>query len=70
MRDNNLLGKFEFVGILFVFRGVLQINVCFDIDVNGILNVFVEDKIVGVKNKIIIMNDKGRLSKEDIEKMV
>lgn len=70
MRDNNLLGKFEFFGILLVFRGVLQINVFFDIDVNGILNVVVEDKIVGVKNKIIIMNDKGRLSMEDIKKLV
>ncbi|CAL5399556.1 unnamed protein product [Camellia sinensis] len=51
-------------------RGVPQINVSFDIDANGILNVTAEDKTAGVKNKITITNDKGRLSKEDIEKMV
>merc|ERR1712216_957630 len=51
-------------------RGVPQINVCFDIDANGILNVSAEDKSTGQKNKITITNDKGRLSKEDIERMV
>ncbi|GLU21958.1 hypothetical protein SLE2022_380620 [Rubroshorea leprosula] len=51
-------------------RGVPQINVCFDIDANGILNVSAEDKTAGVKNQITITNDKGRLSKEDIERMV
>ncbi|MBA0788562.1 hypothetical protein Gotri_006854 [Gossypium trilobum] len=51
-------------------RGVPQINVCFDIDANGILNVSAEDKTAGVKNKITITNDKGRLSKEEIERMV
>ncbi|KAL2897015.1 Heat shock cognate 70 kDa protein 2 [Bienertia sinuspersici] len=50
--------------------GVPQINVCFDIDANGILNVSAEDKTTGQKNKITITNDKGRLSKEEIEKMV
>ncbi|RYR03158.1 hypothetical protein Ahy_B06g081994 isoform C [Arachis hypogaea] len=50
--------------------GVPQITVCFDIDANGILNVSAEDKTTGQKNKITITNDKGRLSKEDIEKMV
>ncbi|KAG0578970.1 hypothetical protein M758_4G055000 [Ceratodon purpureus] len=69
-RDNNLLGKFELAGIPPAPRGVPQINVCFDIDANGILNVSAEDKTAGVKNKITITNDKGRLSKEDIEKMV
>lgn len=69
-RDNNLLGKFELTGIPPAPRGVPQINVCFDIDANGILNVSAEDKTAGVKNKITITNDKGRLSKEDIEKMV
>jgi L1 cell adhesion molecule like protein len=69
-RDNNLLGKFELSGIPPAPRGVPQINVCFDIDANGILNVAAEDKTAGVKNKITITNDKGRLSKEDIEKMV
>ncbi|RXH80546.1 hypothetical protein DVH24_004460 [Malus domestica] len=49
---------------------VPQITVCFDIDANGILNVSAEDKTTGQKNKITITNDKGRLSKEEIEKMV
>ncbi|KAF9676815.1 hypothetical protein SADUNF_Sadunf08G0042400 [Salix dunnii] len=69
-RDNNLLGKFELSGIPPAPRGVPQITVCFDIDANGILNVSAEDKTTGQKNKITITNDKGRLSKEDIEKMV
>lgn len=69
-KDNNLLGKFELTGIPPAPRGVPQINVCFDIDANGILSVSAEDKTAGVKNKITITNDKGRLSKEEIEKMV
>ncbi|KAJ1429208.1 Heat shock protein 70 family [Sesbania bispinosa] len=69
-KDNNLLGKFELTGIPPAPRGVPQINVCFDIDANGILNVSAEDKTAGVKNKITITNDKGRLSKEEIERMV
>ncbi|KAA8542005.1 hypothetical protein F0562_023157 [Nyssa sinensis] len=69
-KDNNLLGKFELTGIPPAPRGVPQIHVCFDIDANGILNVTAEDKTAGVKNKITITNDKGRLSKEEIEKMV
>jgi len=69
-RDNNLLGKFELSGIPPAPRGVPQINVCFDIDANGILNVSAEDKTTGNKNKITITNDKGRLSKEEIERMV
>lgn len=69
-KDNNLLGKFELTGIPPAPRGVPQINVMFDIDANGILNVSAEDKTAGVKNKITITNDKGRLSKEDIEKLV
>eukprot|EP00253_Pinus_taeda_P012996 PITA_12996 len=68
--DNNLLGKFELSGIPPAPRGVPQITVCFDIDANGILNVSAEDKTTGHKNKITITNDKGRLSKEEIEKMV
>ena len=69
-RDNHLLGKFELSGIPPAPRGVPQINVCFDIDANGILNVSAEDKASGQKNKITITNDKGRLSKEEIERMV
>jgi L1 cell adhesion molecule like protein len=69
-KDNNLLGKFELSGIPPAPRGVPQINVTFDIDANGILNVSAEDKTAGVKNKITITNDKGRLSKDDIERMV
>merc|ERR1712038_1067482 len=69
-KDNNLLGKFELSGIPPAPRGVPQITVCFDIDANGILNVSAEDKTTGQKNKITITNDKGRLSKEDIERMV
>ncbi|XP_071742175.1 heat shock 70 kDa protein-like [Rutidosis leptorrhynchoides] len=69
-KDNNLLGKFELTGIPPAPRGVPQINVTFDIDANGILNVSAEDKTAGVKNKITITNDKGRLSKEEIERLV
>nr|AQL57189.1 heat shock protein 70E [Thysanoessa inermis] len=69
-KDNNLLGKFELTGIPPSPRGVPQIEVTFDIDVNGILNVTACDKSTGKENKITITNDKGRLSKEDIEKMV
>jgi heat shock protein 1/8 len=69
-RDNNLLGKFELSGIPPAPRGVPQIEVTFDIDANGILNVSAEDKTTGKKNKITITNDKGRLTKEQIEKMV
>ncbi|KDP44979.1 hypothetical protein JCGZ_01479 [Jatropha curcas] len=67
---DNLLGKFELSGIPPGPRGVPQITVCFDIDANGILNVSAEDKTTGQKNKITITNDKDRLSKEEIEKMV
>ena len=65
-----MLGKFELSGIPPAPRRVPQITACFDTDANGILNVYVEDKTTGQKNKITITNDKGRLSKEDIEKMV
>lgn len=69
-RDNNLLGKFELTGIPPAPRGVPQIEVTFDIDANGIMNVSAADKSTGRENKITITNDKGRLSKEDIERMV
>uniref|UniRef100_A0A8D2ECA6 Heat shock cognate 71 kDa protein n=1 Tax=Theropithecus gelada TaxID=9565 RepID=A0A8D2ECA6_THEGE len=69
-KDNNLLGKFELTGIPPAPRGVPQIEVTFDIDANGILDVSAVDKSTGKENKITITNDKGRLSKEDIERMV
>merc|ERR1712142_252259 len=69
-KDNNLLGKFELTGIPPAPRGVPQIEVTFDVDANGILNVNAEDKSTGKANKITITNDKGRSSKEDIERMV
>lgn len=68
--DNNLLGKFELSGIPPAPRGVPQIEVTFDIDRNGILNVSAVDKSTGKQNKITITNDKGRLSAEEIERMV
>lgn len=69
-KDNNLLGKFELAGIPPAPRGVPQIEVTFDIDANGILNVTALEKSTNKENKITITNDKGRLSKEDIERMV
>ncbi|KAM9785718.1 heat shock 70 kDa protein-like [Neosynchiropus ocellatus] len=69
-KDNNLLGKFELSGIPPAPRGVPQVEVTFDIDANGILNVSAVDKSTGKENKITITNDKGRLSKEEIERMV
>lgn len=69
-KDNNLLGKFELSGIPPAPRGVPQIEVTFDLDANGILNVTAVDKSTGRENKITITNDKGRLSKDEIEKMV
>jgi L1 cell adhesion molecule like protein len=69
-RDNNLLGKFNLDGIPPMPRGQPQIDVCFDIDANGILNVSALEKSTGKENKITITNDKGRLSQEEIERMV
>ncbi|GEQ69951.1 hypothetical protein JCM33374_g3627 [Metschnikowia sp. JCM 33374] len=69
-KDNNLLGKFELSGIPPAPRGVPQVEVTFDIDANGILNVSALEKGTGKTQKITITNDKGRLSKEEIEKMV
>jgi heat shock 70kDa protein 1/2/6/8 len=69
-KDNNLLGKFELTGIPPAPRGVPQIEVTFDIDANGILNVTALEKSTNKENKITITNDKGRLSKEEIERMV
>merc|ERR1719350_1668240 len=69
-KDNHQLGKFELGGIPPAPRGQPQIEVTFEIDSNGILNVGAEDKGTGSKEKITITNDKGRLSEEQIEKMV
>ena len=69
-KDNNLLGKFELSGIPPAPRGQPQIEVSFDVDSNGILNVSAVDKASGKSEKITINNDKGRLSQEEIERMV
>ena len=69
-RDNNLLGKFNLDGIPPMPRGQPQIDVTFDIDANGILNVSAVEKSTGKEQKITITNDKGRLSQDEIERMV
>lgn len=69
-KDCNLLGNFELSGIPPMRRGEPQIEVSFDIDANGILQVTAVEKGTGKTQKITITNDKGRLSKEDIENMV
>lgn len=69
-KDNRLLGQFNLDGIPPAPRGVPQIEVGFDLDSNGILNVSAADKSTGKSNKITITNEKGRLSKDDIERMV
>eukprot|EP01099_Mayorella_cantabrigiensis_P001635 TRINITY_DN1732_c0_g1_i1.p1 TRINITY_DN1732_c0_g1~~TRINITY_DN1732_c0_g1_i1.p1 ORF type:complete len:601 (-),score=218.48 TRINITY_DN1732_c0_g1_i1:502-2259(-) len=69
-KDNHLLGKFELSGIPPAPRGVPQIEVTFEVDVNGILNVAAEDKGSGNKESITITNDKSRLSEEEINRMV
>ncbi|XP_073975817.1 heat shock protein 68-like [Rhodnius prolixus] len=69
-RDNNLLGTFELTGIPPARRGEPQIDVTFDIDANGIMNVSAKDTSTGKTKNIIIKNNKGRLSKEEIERMI
>lgn len=69
-KHNNKLGEFELNGIPPAPRGVPQIEVSFDIDANGILSVSAVEKGTGKEQKITIKNDKGRLSNEDIERMV
>lgn len=69
-KDNHLLGKFDLKEIPPAPRGVPQIEVTFEIDVNGILKVTAEDKGTGSKNHIVIQNDQNRLSPEDIERMI
>jgi hypothetical protein len=67
-KDNNLLSKFELSGIPPAPRGVPQVEVTYDMDANGILNVSASDKTTGKSNRITITYDKGRLSKEEIER--
>jgi L1 cell adhesion molecule like protein len=69
-KDNNLLGKFQLEGIPPMPRGVPQIDVTFDIDANGILNVSALEKSTGKEQKITIKNDKGRMSADEIERLV
>ena len=69
-KDNKLMGQFELSSIPPAPRGVPQIEVSFDIDANGILNVSAEDKGSGKSQKITITNESGRMTKEDIERMV
>ena len=69
-KDNTLLGSFQLDGLPQMPRGQPQIEVSFDLDANGILNVSAAEKSTGKSNKIEIKNDKGRLSPEDIERMV
>ena len=69
-KDNNILGKFQLEGIPPMPRGVPQIDVTFDIDANGILNVSAMEKSTGKEQKITIKNDKGRMSAEEIERLV
>merc|ERR1719401_2410141 len=69
-KDNNLLGKFHLDGIPPAPRGVPQIEVTFDIDANGILNVSAVEKGTGKQQSITITNEKGRLSQAEIDRMV
>merc|ERR1711881_311851 len=69
-KDNNKLGEFHLDGIAPAPRGVPQIEVTFDMDANGVLNISAKDKATSAANHITITNDKGRLSEQDIERMV
>jgi len=69
-KDNHQLGKFDLTGIPPAPRGVPQIEVTFEIDANGILQVSAEDKGTGNKEKITITNDQNRLTPDDIERMI
>jgi len=69
-KDNHLLGKFDLTGIPPAPRGIPQIEVTFEIDANGILQVSAEDKGTGNKEKITITNDQNRLTPDDIERMI
>ncbi|KAH8930751.1 heat shock 70 kDa protein [Atractiella rhizophila] len=69
-KDNNLLGKFELTGIPPAPRGVPQIEVTFEVDANGIMKISAQDKGTGKSESITITNDKGRLSQEEIDRMI
>ncbi|KAH9064466.1 heat shock protein 70 [Lactarius vividus] len=69
-KDNNLLGKFELSGIPPAPRGVPQIEVTFEVDTNGIMKISAADKGTGKSESITITNEKGRLSKDDIDRMI
>jgi molecular chaperone DnaK (HSP70) len=69
-KDNHLLGKFDLTGIPPAPRGIPQIEVSFEIDANGILQVSAEDKGTGNREKIVITNDQNRLTPDDIERMI
>lgn len=69
-KDNNLLGKFDLTGIPAAPRGVPQIEVSFELDANGILKVSAGDKGTGKSESITITNDKGRLSQDEIDRMI
>ena len=69
-KDNNELGNFKLEGIAPAPRGVPQIEVAFDVDANGIMNIEAKDKGSGKVQNITIKNDKGRLTSEDIDRMV
>jgi heat shock protein 1/8 len=69
-KDNNLLGKFELTGIPPAPRGVPKIEVTFNLDANGIMNVSAKDQSSGKEEKITITNDKGRLSQQEIDEML
>merc|ERR1712072_228322 len=69
-KDNNMLGEFTLSGIAPAPRGVAQIEITYELDANGILHVVAKDKMNGKKNNITINNDKGRLTQEEIDRMV
>jgi len=69
-KDNNMMGTFHLRGIAPAPRGVPQVEVTFDIDANGIMHVSAADKASGKSEKITIKNEKGRLSKEEIDRML
>jgi len=69
-KDNNLLGNFELSGIPPMPRGTPKIEVTFEVDANGIMNVTAKDETTGKSNKITIKNEKGRLSEQEIQTML